>query len=115
MVMLHLKLKILKMIITYNKTYREASTGNGWKLYSCVSLKDSVIINILYNIVLKNTTASFDEIYTSLKENYKHKIAKSRCGITKDNGIIEVTVKGVFPKFYIEKEPNASPDLNGKL
>lgn len=91
------------MVITYNKTYREAAVGKGWKLYSCVSFKDSSIINILYNIVLKNTDVSFDQIYTSLKENYKHKTAKSRCEISHNNGRIEVTVKGVFPKFYIEK------------
>lgn len=92
------------MEITFTKTYNKVTYGNGWILYSDVQLKDSKIIWILYHIVIKNTQVTFDEIYPSLKENYNNKTVKSRCDITKDENRIEVTVKGVFPRFYIEKQ-----------
>lgn len=92
------------MIITYQKTYRESVKGIDWQLFSCTSiLKDTVIIHTLEKIVINNPQLTFEEMFTSLKENYKHKTCKSRCDIYKDDKRIEVIVKGVFPKFYIQK------------
>lgn len=91
------------MTITFEKKYRESTKGVDWQLYSAVSLKDTVIIHTLEQIVINNPQVTFDEIHTSLVSNYKHRTAKSRCDINKDGDRIEVIVKGVFPKFYIVK------------
>lgn len=91
------------MIITYNKTYRESVQGIDWQLFSCVSFKDSLIISELEGAVIQNSDTPFDELYNKLKGVYKNRTVKSRCDISKDETRIEVTVKGVFPRFYIEK------------
>lgn len=92
------------MIITYEKSYRPELDGNGWKLYSDVTFKDSAIIYRLYSVAVNNEKLSFDDLYERLREEYRNKTFKSRCEITKDNDRIEVIVKGVFPRFYIQKE-----------
>ena len=91
------------MVVTYNKTYRQAKKGNGWELFTDVSFKDSNIVWQLESVVLANLHLPFDEIYLKLREEYKSKKVKSRCVIDKIDNRIEVIVRGVFPRFYIKK------------
>jgi hypothetical protein len=103
------------MEITFKKTYRKLdmdgsgefdcnNKGSNWTAYHCVDLKDSAIIHQLLNIVCTNRDVEFDTLYEKLKEHYKNKTVKSRCDIIKDEQRIEVIVKGVFPRFYIQKQ-----------
>lgn len=92
------------MIATYNKTYKQLKKGNEWEFFSDVNLlKDSNIVHQLESVVLINLHLSFDEIHSKLKEEYKNKTVRSKCVIYKSDDIIEVIVKGVFPRFYIKK------------
>ena len=91
------------MEITYNKGYRRSEQGNGWVLYSDVKMKDSLIVHALESLVLKNTDKTYDEIYDLIEERYRNKKEKSSCRISKDHTSIDITVKGVFPRFYLYK------------
>ena len=91
------------MIITYDKSYRKSTEGNGWTMFSDVKMKDSLIVHALESLVHKNAELTFDELYDKLKERYKNKTEKSYCDIYKDENQIDVTVRGVFPRFYILK------------
>lgn len=92
------------MIITYDKGYRVAYKGNGWTCYSDTKMKDSLIVHALEGVVAENKDKTFDEIYDLLKDRYDNKTEKSRCSIYKEDNTIDVTVRGVFPRFYILKD-----------
>ncbi len=105
------------MEIIFKKNYRPLdmdgdgkfncnNQGKNWAAYHCVDLKDIHIIHKLLNIVVVNKDVDFDTLYEKMEEHYKSKTVKSRCYIMKDEQRIEVIVKGVFPKFYIEKDNN---------
>lgn len=90
------------MIVTYNKTYREVVMGIDWTLFSDTKLhKDSLIVHDLENFVKTHQSTPFILLYDMMKWEYKHKKVKSRCDIQLEDNKIEVTVRGVFPRFYI--------------
>jgi len=92
------------MVITYNKSYGESRKGIDWILYQDLKFKDSLIIWNLFNFVKANTGMTFDNLYESLKIQYKNKTVKSRCVIECDENRIEILTKGTFPRFYITRK-----------
>ena len=91
------------MIITYDKTYKVAGTGINWKLYSDVGFKDSLIVHQLLSFVKENPMIGFSKIAGELRKQYQNKKVRSRCSIVGNSDRIEIIVKGVFPRFYIER------------
>lgn len=91
------------MEIVYNKSYRKSCKGINWTLYEDVEIKDSLIIFHLFNFVKTNEEMLFDDLHEALKLEYKNKTVKSRCVIEKDSNNINILVKGVFPRFYVQK------------
>lgn len=93
------------MVITYTKSYNEVCEGINWTLYQDIKLKDSLIIWKLFNFVKSNKEMLFEDLYAAVKFEYQTKTVKSRCVIEKDGQNINILVKGVFPRFYIQKNP----------
>lgn len=91
------------MMITYEKGYRFNAAGNGWALYSDDKKNETLIVHQLRQFVLTNQMLTFDELYKGLKKQYRNKTVRSNCSIDICGERIEVTVRGVFPRFYITK------------
>lgn len=90
------------MIVTCEKNYRVKCSGNGWQLYSDVSMKDSLIVHALERLVIESAELSFLQVCEALKERYKNKTERSRCAIRMAHeGFFEVSIRSSFPVFYI--------------
>ena len=67
------------MVITYDKTYRQAADGNGWQLFTDVSLKDSNIIYQLYyssSVYSSDMSPNGESIYIFISNDCKILVAK---------------------------------------
>ena len=92
------------MVITYTKNYTETFKGPDWVMHSCHTFKSTKIIFELVAVVHSLQSQPFEKIGPLLKEAYKNRKAKSRCDIMVEKETIEVTVRGVFPVFYINRQ-----------
>ena len=93
------------MKVTYDKKYQQTISGPDWKLYTDVNSKDSLIVHNLLKIAKTQEKTPFNRMYAILHAAYEHKTVRSSCDISyvPETGRLEITTKGVFPRFYILK------------
>tara|TARA_R100000781_G_scaffold109216_1_gene74091 strand:+ start:6108 stop:6581 length:474 start_codon:yes stop_codon:yes gene_type:complete len=103
------------MKISYEKNYRKSINGVDWVLFSATGLKESLVVQELEYFVQTHPKIPFSELGERIKEVYRNTEHKSRCSIYVDDNQIDITVKGVFPRFYVLKNQEKRLDEHEEL
>lgn len=103
------------MKISYEKNYRKKINGVDWILYSVTGFKESLVVQELEYFVMTHPKIPFSELGERIKEEYRNTKARSRCDVYVGDTQIDITVKGVFPRFYVLKNQEKTLDEQEEL